>query len=76
MRDKKGLAMECEGPQYLKCGMLEPSITTPPGVTIVSSSKYMTMPQELVYQCLIILLIKVKFDRFLNIQRMLVHNHR
>ena len=28
------------------------------------------------YQCWIILLIKVEFDRFLNIQRMLVHNHR
>ena len=47
VRDIKGMDMECEGPQYLRCGMLEPSITTSPRVTIVSSSKYMymTMPQ-------------------------------
>ena len=49
MRDQNGLDMECEGPQYLRCGMLEPLISTPPRVTIISSSKYMTMPHKLVY---------------------------
>ena len=60
------LHMECEGPQDLRCGMLEPSITTPPIVKTHDNATIISVRYDMdkLYQYWIILLIQIEFDRF------------